>query len=98
MTLAAVANDTDRQISQCSLRAQIAALAVGESVALPRRLALASTDEKAVSDALEALRNTAQPAAHRAKAQTGATYTIETGDFMTRDRALMLVVVVTRTA
>lgn len=74
----------------------IMALEPGQSYALAHKLPLGGATPQAVNDEIERLRNVAQPAAYRAKAKTGAKYTIEGGDFLTRSRDLVLTVVVTR--
>lgn len=81
-----------------SLRARIAELDVGGSLAEVQRLQIGGTHEGGIENETEKLRNRINPNVARAKAQTGGTYTVENGSFLTRSRDLMLVFAVTRTA
>lgn len=82
-----------------SLRARIASLGVGESLAEAVRYTFEKeSDAPDFSDISERLRNRVSPAVARAKAHTGNEYTVENGTFITRAGALLFTVAVTRTA
>lgn len=82
----------------CSLERQVAALEVGESAAVARRLDLDSVDKAQLRDAIERLRGKANPCVTRAKAKNpGAEYSVEGGEFRTKGYDLMVVVAITRT-
>lgn len=77
---------------------RISALEVGETACDCKRLSLGFFDKDDLSSALERLRNNANPSVKYAKDTRGGEYTVETGDFLTRSKDLMVVIAVTRTA
>lgn len=79
-----------------SLRARIAALEPGESLAEATRLMIGPTNEKEIAEETEKLRNKINPNVARAKTQTGGEYSVENGTLLTRSRDLIIVFVVTR--
>lgn len=81
-----------------SIRYQIAGLDVGESFAKCERLELELLTKEAVNERTAALRNTVSAAARRAMGENGSDYAVETGNFLTASRDLMLIAVVTRRA
>jgi phage shock protein A len=91
-----VSDTVDTQVE--SLRARMAALNVGQSVAEAIRLNVGSIDEAAVNTHFERMRNRINPSVARAKRSAGAEYVVENGSFLSNARALLLVFVVTRTA
>ena len=91
---------TPRRRRESSFSAAVADLAVGEQVAKLQRIdtARSFTDIRADLQTMrDALRNNTTPAVARARAQTGAQYTIEVTDFMTNAKNWFLIAVVTRT-
>jgi hypothetical protein len=80
----------------CSRPEQIAALEIGESYSISRRFGFDKAKTGDLSDGMQAMRDTMQAAAARAKFKTGAEYVIEGGHFWTRGLDVMATVVVTR--
>lgn len=83
-------------VSSPSMRHQIATLGVGESFAKCERVELELLTKDALTDRTAALRNVVGAATRRASTDTGNDYAVETGNFFTSSRDLMLVAVVTR--
>lgn len=81
-----------------SLVSRIARLEVGRTVAESVRLEFDKTTRDAFRETIKALRSTMSKAAERARQRNGGEYVIETGDFLTRSDALMVIATVTRTA
>lgn len=69
----------------------------GESYAITRRVLLDDLTTKTFAESVEQLRNTVNPAVARAKAKTGGQYKVESGEIRTKDYAMLITVVVTRT-
>ena len=80
--------------SAASLRARVAALPVGATICEASRVE--DVNPKEIEDEVERLRNIVNPGVARAKAQTGNTYTIEQGSFLSRGRGLLIVFAITR--
>ena len=80
-----------------SVRAQIAALTRGNSWSHSTRIPIASIDGEELVPTLQSMRDRINPAVARAKRDTGAEFTVETGEFLSRDKtAIILTVAVTR--
>lgn len=90
--------DLDVLFIPASVRARIAALEIGESIAEARRLDEDTATRAKIATVAENLRNTVTTASQRAKATTGHIYTVEVGDYRTRTYDLIVVVTVTRLA
>lgn len=81
-----------------SVRAQIAALDVGECYSRSQRLDFDMLTRAELQAANEGLRNSIAPAVRRAGNDTGNAYTVEAGEWRTTSRDLVVTVIVTRTA
>lgn len=79
-----------------SLRHSISQLDIGESFAKCERMELELLTRAQVTEQTRAMRNTVCAAARRAKTETGHDYAVETGSFLTSNRDLMLLCIVTR--
>lgn len=88
--------EDDVFVAGMSIRHQIASLNAGESFSRCERLDYERLTKDGLIKAIATLRNTTQAAMRRAANDTGNIFTIETGDFWTRSRDLILAVVVTR--
>lgn len=88
---------TATELKKPSVGHMIACLAPGESHAVTQRVSIDDLTGKTLAETVENLRNKVNPAVARAKARTSGTYTVESGDFRTKDYALVICVVVTRT-
>jgi hypothetical protein len=86
----------DTLVAGVSIRQQIASLGEGESFSRCERLDYDRLTKESLIKAIATLRNSTQAAMRRAASDTGNIFTIETGDFWTRSRDLILAVVVTR--
>lgn len=80
-----------------SIRAQVAALAVGECYSQSERLDFDSLTRNDLSVVAAAIRNALAPSVRRAADETGNEYTIEMGEWRTRSRDMVLTFIVTRT-
>jgi hypothetical protein len=90
---------TNKRRRESSFAAAVADLAVGEQTAKLQRIDTTlpvDTIRANLSTMREAMRNNTMPAVTRARAKTGATYTIEVTDFMTTALNWFLIAVVTR--
>ena len=79
-----------------SMRAQIDSLAVGESYSRASRLDGDTATKLQIGAVLRGFRQTMRPTAFRITQRTGKVFTIETGDFRTESRDMILCIVVTR--
>lgn len=81
-----------------SYRAMIEDLEPGESFARASRFDGDEVTKEGLQEALRGMRLATQPTVHRVSRRTGATFTIEAGEFRTLSRDIMLCLVVTRTS
>lgn len=80
-----------------SFRAQVAALAVGQTLSMTQRLDGDKADKATREDARARMRNFINAAVARARRSTGHTYITEAGEISTRSMDILVVVAVTRT-
>lgn len=81
---------------ESSMREGIAALPIGDSYAKVARIRLNKNARETVTETISGMRNTLNSAMRRAMADTGRTYTLETGSFVTQRGAIIVVAAVTR--
>lgn len=89
-------SDSVEEIDNPSMRRVIADLDVGECYARCERIELELLTKDRIVETTRSMRNTICAAARRAKDHTGHNYAVETGNFLTATRDLILFCVVTR--
>ncbi|WLJ71169.1 hypothetical protein [Sphingomonas phage Carli] len=77
-----------------SFNRQIAALDVGETVAVARRVRREEAHD--ISSVKGKMRNSVNPAVSKAKRKHGTDYCTDTGEFLTQDGHVVVAVAVTR--
>lgn len=91
-------SQTTADLNAISLPARIAALEVGQCVAMAERFPLADATPQKLADAAERLENTGRSAIIRAKAKTGHAYKGEETECFTTKRDPVILLLITRTA
>lgn len=79
-----------------SMRAAISRLGAGESYSRSERFDFDSMTRDGLAEANLKLRNTMKSASRRASEQTGFNYSVETGEWMTHGRDIVVTAIVTR--
>lgn len=80
-----------------SFNRQLAALDVGETVAVSRRILRSSTEAGDIGGVKNKMRQSVNPAVSRARKKHNAEFIADCGDFLTQDGHIVVVIAVTRT-
>lgn len=80
-----------------SFNRQLAALDVGETVAVSRRILRSSPDAGDLGSIKNKMRQSVNPAVSRARKRNSASYTADCGDYLTQDGHIIVCIAVTRT-
>lgn len=80
-----------------SFNRQLAALDVGETVAVSRRILRTSAEAADIGAVKNRMRQSVNPAVSRARKRNSAEYVADCGDYLTQDGHIIVCIAVTRT-